>query len=492
MTQIAIRNLSFTYPGSYDPVFEHVSFQLDSDWKLGFTGRNGRGKTTFLRLLMGEYPYEGQILSPLRFDYFPFSVACPAQTTEQIVAELRPEASRWQLLRELSLLGLPEDLLARPFQTLSHGEQTKVLLATLFLAEGHFLLIDEPTNHLDQAGRTLVSDYLCRKRGFILVSHDRSFLDRCIDHILVINRNNIEIQQGNFSTWQQNKQYQDQHEQAENEKLRRDIQRLGQAAKRNSRWAEAVEKSKFGAKNGEGKTDKGYVGHKAAKMMQRAKNNEKRREKALQEKQKLLQNLDHAGAILLKPQRHHSKRLVELQDIAIAYAGREILSHFNLEIENGERIALCGKNGCGKSSLLKLILGELAPSQGSVRLASGLRLSYVPQNSAFLRGSLREYAQKQGLEEALFKAILRQLDFSRLQFEKDMADFSAGQKKKVLLAQSLCQEAHLYIWDEPLNYIDVLSRMQIEELILAHRPTLLFVEHDAAFVQNTATRSIWL
>ena len=153
-------------------------------------------------------------------------------------------------------------------------------------------------------------------------------------------------------------------------------------------------------------------------------------------------------------------------------------------------MALLGGNGSGKSSLLKLICGEVFPHTGLVNIGSRLILSVVPQDALFLSGDLSVYAKEQEIDETLFKAILRKLDFSRVQFDKDMRHLSAGQKKKVLLARSLCQRAHVYIWDEPLNYIDVLSRMQIEELILAYQPTLLFVEHDRAFCDNIATKSV--
>ena len=150
MSSISVENLTFAYPGSYDNVFEDVSFQIDTDWKLGFVGRNGRGKTTFLNLLMGKYEYSGKITASVGFAYFPYPVASPQRLTSEILEEVCPDAEDWQLLRELSLLRVVEDVLRRPFDTLSGGEQTKVLLAALFLNPEKFLLIDEPTNHLDE------------------------------------------------------------------------------------------------------------------------------------------------------------------------------------------------------------------------------------------------------------------------------------------------------------------------------------------------------
>jgi lincosamide and streptogramin A transport system ATP-binding/permease protein len=209
MTLIQVSNLSFGYEGSFQNVFENVSFQMDTDWKLVFVGRNGRGKTTFLNLLMGKYPFQGKISASTQFEYFPFFVQDPDGRTQSLVEGLAPGAAGWQIEKEVSLLKLELEVLERPFTTLSNGEQTKVLLAGLFLRENRFLLIDEPTNHLDLEGRKAVADYLNAKNSFIVVSHDRSFLDACVDHILPINKANIEVQKINFSNWWQNKVLQD-------------------------------------------------------------------------------------------------------------------------------------------------------------------------------------------------------------------------------------------------------------------------------------------
>lgn len=132
------------------------------------------------------------------------------------------------------------------------------------------------------------------------------------------------------------------------------------------------------------------------------------------------------------------------------------------------------------------------PFIGNIHIESGLRISYVPQDTSLLLGDLKSFTAEHNLDEALLKAVLRKLGFERRQFEKDMEQLSAGQKKKVLLAKSLCERAHLYIWDEPLNYVDVLSRMQIEKLLQQYTPTLLFVEHDRAFTDKIATKIVYL
>ncbi|MDP4127559.1 MAG: Lsa family ABC-F type ribosomal protection protein [Bacillota bacterium] len=490
MSLINVASLTFAYGGSYDNIFENVSFQIDTDWKLGFTGRNGRGKTTFLKLLLGNYEYSGNISANVSFEYFPFKVVNKENNTLDVISDIFPDYLHWKLMRELSLLEVSEDSLYRPFDSLSYGEQTKVLFAALFLKENSFLLIDEPTNHLDMAARQLVSDYLNTKRGFILVSHDRAFLDNCVDHILSINQTNIEIQKGNFSCWWENKKRQDSHELAENEKLKKDINRLSDSAKRTNSWSHEVEKTKKGTKNSGSKLDKGYVGHKAAKMMKRSKSIENRQQAAIDDKSKLLKNIEDSDRLKISQLAYHKNRLAELENVSIFYDETMICKEIGFTIEQGDRIALVGKNGSGKSSVIKLICGETINYTGAFRKGSQLKISYVSQDASHLQGNLTDYATNNEIDESLFKAILRKLGFSRVQFEKDMSAFSGGQKKKVLIAKSLCEPAHLCIWDEPLNYIDVLSRIQIEKLLLEYQPTILFVEHDRTFSGNIATKFV--
>lgn len=482
MSVINVENLTFSYPSSEDTVFENVSFRIDTDWKLGFVGRNGRGKTTFLKLLQGKYEYRGKITSSVEFGYFPYAVRDTNCFTEDVLREVCPAAEEWELMREFSFLETNPEVLYRPFGTLSNGEQTKVLLAAMFLNEGRFMLIDEPTNHLDAHAREILSAYLKRKKSFILVSHDRSFLDGCVDHVLSLNRTDIEVQSGNFTSFTENFLRRQEFERRQNERLQSDIKRLQEAARQTSAWADRVEASKVGA------FDKGFVGHKSAKMMKRAKSVEARQQKAIEQKSELLKNTEVESSLKISPLVYRAERLASFSSVAPIYGGREICAPVTFDIVRGERIALDGANGSGKSSLLKLLCGQNIAHTGTVGLGANLVISYVPQDTSHLRGTLTDFAAQSRIDESLFKAILHKMGVDKGQFDKDISAFSDGQKKKVLIAKSLCESAHLYVWDEPLNYIDVYSRIQIENLIKEFHPTMIFVEHDKAFRQSVATR----
>ena len=493
MSLIQVSDLTFAYEGSYDNIFDHVSFQLDTNWRLGFTGRNGRGKTTFLNLLLGKFPYQGSISSSVRFSYFPYAVENEEQFAMAVVEDIYPEYEYWQLQREMNLLELDQEVLWRPYGTLSNGERTKLQLAVLFLKENNFLLIDEPTNHLDIRGRELVSRYLNSKKGFILVSHDRAFLDGCVDHILSINKTNIEVCRGNFTTWWENKARQDAFEQAENEKLKKEISRLEETAKEKAQWSDTAERRKLRHDPMEVDNVKGWrplQGAKAKKTMARSKAIEARQQAAIEEKSKLLKNIERSDTLKIFQTPSHTTRLALLQEVTIQYSGTPVCENISFTIEAGDRIALRGPNGSGKSSLIKLLCGEDIPHSGTVRIGSGLTISLVTQDTSHLKGKLSELAGHSGIDESLFLAMLAKLDVPKSQMEKDMSSLSAGQKKKVLIAKSLCEKAHLHIWDEPMNYIDVISRMQIENLLLEYAPTILFVEHDRAFCENVATKCI--
>lgn len=506
MSLIKITNLTYAYEGSFDNIFDSVSFSIDTDWKLGFIGRNGKGKTTLLNLLLGKYEYTGSIISDAYFDYFPYKVSVEEEevTASELIEKWKPGAEEWRVICELTLLGLDAEVLYRPVKTLSFGERTKVMLAVLFSGENDFLLIDEPTNHLDSNGREIIKNYLASKKGFILVSHDRDLLDACTDHVLVLNRSSIEVQTGNFTSWWQNKEKADAYAISENEKHKREIGKLKASADRTARWAEKSENSKIGfdpiKENDRCISTRAYIGAKTKKMQSRVKNTQERIQREIAEKEGLLNDIESVTDLKLMPLTHHKDTLIECRDLSLSYGDKMVFQHLNLKLCNGDRLFLKGHNGCGKSSLIKAILGKAGFVEhvdeggmildGELGVASGLTISYINQDTSHLKGSLQEYAENNGADYTLLLSLLRQLDFDRNQFGKDIADFSMGQKKKVLIAASLIKPAHIYIWDEPLNYIDVFSRMQLEKLIETYKPTMILVEHDERFREKIGTKLV--
>lgn len=492
MSLIHVNHLTFGYEGSLENLFEDVSFHIDTDWKLGLIGRNGKGKTTFLKLLLGQFPFQGTITKQVVFDYFPFEIEQKEKWAIEIVNEIAPHVEDWEIIKELNLLKANPEILYRNFTQLSGGEQIKILLISLFLKGNNFLLIDEPTNHLDLETKNHLIEYLDKKKGFILISHDRNFLDKTVDHILSINNTNIEIQKGNFSSWQENKDRQDHFELTQNETLQKDIHRLEIASKNTALWSDKIEKSKYNTTNSGSSIDRGYVGHQSAKMMKRSKVMEKRIEQSIEEKSNLLNNIDRNDPLKIIPLVSKKTPFLLANNLQIINHDTRLFQKISFEIKNGDRIALTGKNGIGKSSILKLILGEKLPYDGNLQLANELKISYVSQNTDNLSGNLKEFSVTHKIDESIFKAMLSKMGFSHLDFEKDITQMSEGQKKKILIAKSISQSCHLYLWDEPLNYIDILTRIQIEEALLKYKPTILFVEHDQTFVKKVATKIISL
>jgi len=492
MSVIKIENLTFSYYGYVNPIFEEVTFYFDTDWKTGLIGRNGIGKSTLFKLLLGEEEYQGEISKSVEFIKFPPDISDTTKTVIELFKELTKDVKEWRFLRELNLLDIDESLIYREFETLSKGEQTKILLAVLFTNEKDFLLIDEPTNHLDIEGRKIVSEYLKSKKGFLLISHDRDFLDGCINHVISINRSSIDVQAGNFTSWYENKMMKDSFEITQNERLKKDIKRLREASKQSKSWSDKIEKTKKGVKVSGVKPDKGYIGHQSAKMMKKSKNLENRQNKAIEAKQKLLKDIDTKESLLINCLKHHKDTLISVSNLSAYYGEKQILWSLSFEIKQGDILAVYGKNGSGKSTLIKILSGLNNNYSGEIKPASNLKISYIPQNTSDLHGRLDQYIKNMEADETLCKTILRKLDFSRDLFETDMQNYSDGQKKKVLLSISLSKPAHLFIWDEPLNYIDVISRIQIEEIIKESKPTLVLVEHDRRFVEDVANKIIYL
>ncbi|MBK8550720.1 MAG: ABC-F family ATP-binding cassette domain-containing protein [Ignavibacteria bacterium] len=358
----------------------------------------------------------------------------------------------------------------------------------MFLKNNSFPLIDEPTDHLDMKGRIILGEYLSKRKGFILVSHDRNFIDTCVDHILSINKSDVRINNGNYSQWKYNMEIEEEFERRKNENLRREVKSLEISAKKRRQWSNVKEYEKIGATNEE--TDKGYIGHKSAKLMKRALQIEMRINKKLDEKKTLLKNTEDERKLKIATIKNSKEKLLSVVNASLNFEGKTIFDNFSFDVYKGDRTALIGDNGCGKTSLINAIKKKLKLNDGFIHIPGFLKISYSNQNPEWDSGFLRDHLKENNIDETRFRNILGVMGAWGELFERPLETFSKGELKKVELCKSFIEPGNLLIWDEPLNYLDVMSREQLEVVILESGPTMLFTEHDKMFVENVATNVV--
>lgn len=499
MSTISLKNVSFAYDGQ-DKIFDNLNLNLDSNWKLGLIGRNGRGKTTFMKMLLKQVEYQGTIQSDLEFNYYPQVINDPDNLTIYALQE-QFNFEEWELKRELNLLHAKENIIWQPFSTLSGGEQTKILLALCFINQHSFALLDEPTNHLDEDTRNQVAQYLHnKKQGLIVISHDRNFVDKVVDHTLAIEMQKIRLEQGNYTRYEKQKELEDESNIAYNAKLEKQIKNLHASQQKMQTFAQRSESNKNAGAKMKGDIrhrstvyDKGFMGHKAAKKMKLAKNVEARLDKNIEERKGLLKNIEADNDLAMNFVPDHRKHLITAKGISLAYDKLPLFQPTTFDLMRGHQIVITGKNGIGKSSLFKAITNTFAGTiTGKLHSADKISISYLSQIEQSNNLSLKDFAQKHHLNYADFLNILHKLGTERDIFTNSINQMSSGQQKKVYLAKSLLEPANLYLWDEPLNYLDVFNQEQIIQLIKKYHPTMLVIEHDQRFIDELGAQVIHL
>ena len=523
MSTIVCRGLSFGYDGSEKNVFTGLDLVIDTGRRSALVGRNGRGKTTLLRLIHGELtPDRGSIERAVGTRRFPCMPSSPASSAFEAAKDAAGPFRRWEaemdrlleigdedslerygalqarfqnaggygidadIARELAALDVGPVVWQRPFRELSGGERTRCLLAGLFARDEGYVLVDEPTNHLDRAGRAYLAAYLTTKPGFLLVSHDRAFLDACIEQVIALNRDTVETERTAFSVWREHFRQRLVAQEIRNAELRKEIARLGASARDRRAWAMKRESDKTAH------ADKGAIGARAARQMKRGLVTERRAERSVEARRATLVDTEKAYALKIEcPGVRHSRALVTATDLVVHRDG-PLFEPVSFRISPGDRLAIVGPNGCGKTSLADLIAGDALACEGSLLRPAFVTVAHARQQPRWTRGSLRERLAGDGIDETRFRTNMAALGVSESVLERPIESMSFGQQKKLELARSIATPADLLIWDEPLNFIDVDAREIIEDAVLRDTPTLVFIEHDAAFIDRVSTSRVEL
>ena len=528
MAYLSLNNITFSYSNPYQEVFSDLSLQIDTSWRTGLIGRNGYGKSTMLKLIRGILKQDsGSIAVPAEILYLPsFSEwqafdesADVRQMIRQTVAPFSEWEARMEILigrsdteamdeygeleqkyatsggyeiddrieREIVKLGFDVGTLQRRFTELSGGEKMRALIAGLFLKQGVYPVLDEPTDHLDIYARAILGEYLSEKDGFLIATHDRNLLDRCADHIVCIRKSDVIVRKGNYSEFVFQEQRIEESERRRDENLKREIKALREEALDRRSWAGSAENRKNGKSDYEGMMDKGYLGAIAARIMKRALHAERRMQRDIEAKEGLLRNKEKTRKLKMPEQSESDGVVLQFDSLTLVRSGKTLVENFSLRMKRGDRIAVTGPNGCGKTSIFQAILGELPIVSGSVHRNSRLRIHYLPQQSEVLKITLRELIESHREDLTEYRNILAALGSTGDILDQRLDTMSAGERKKVDMARSFLSGWDLLLWDEPMNFLDINTREQIEETILRYEPTLLFIEHDVRFIENVAT-----
>ena len=514
MIEIQVKDLVKSFEVGHN-VLDGLTFQIDQGERVGLLGKNGAGKTTLFKILTGEIDYdEGQVtigqgrrvglISQIPVYPAGYTVEdvlrsafdrlhALAEEMEALTARMAAGENDPTLLRRYGTLSekfetfggydtdvavnkianglsISREMRSQLFDSLSGGEKTRVNLGRLILEDTDILLLDEPTNHLDLHATEWLEEYIRGFRGTVVaISHDRYFLDRIVTRVIEIEGGKAEFYSGNYSFYAVEKERRFQERMKQYEKEQAKIEQLEKAAEQLRMWA--------------------FQG--MDKTYRRAISMEKRIERMrTTSKPTQARKMDARFSTA----EFHGDEVLALRNLAKSYGDKHLFDGINLKIEGGERIALIGDNGTGKSTLIKMIMGELYPDDGRIRTGPQVRAAYLPQIVHFDHPdwNLVEnmMAAKRGLSAQSARNRLAAYDFRGEDVMKPVSVLSGGEQSRLRLCMLMDDEINFLILDEPTNHLDIDSREWIEEAVEAYDGTLLFVSHDRYFINRFATR-IW-
>ena len=514
MIEIQVNGLVKSFEVGHN-VLDGLTFQIDQGERVGLLGKNGAGKTTLFRILTGELEGdEGQVTigQGRRLGLISQIPVYPAGYTvedvlrsafsrleklagemEDLTARMAAGESDPALLRRYGTLSerfevfggydtdvavnkiaqglsISREMREQLFDSLSGGEKTRVNLGRLILEDTDILLLDEPTNHLDLHATEWLEEYIRSFRGTVVaISHDRYFLDRTVNRIIEVQDGKAEFYSGNYSFYAVEKERRFQERMKQYEKEQAKIQQLEKAAEQLRLWAfQGMDKTYRRAISMERRIERMRTTSKPTKA------------------RKIDARFTTAE--------FHGDEVLGIRNLSKAYGEKRLFESISLKVEGGERIALIGDNGTGKSTLIKMIVGELYPDDGRLRTGPQVREAYLPQIIHFDHPdwNLVEnmMAAKKGLSAQSARNRLAAYEFRGEDVLKPVSVLSGGEQSRLRLCMLMDDDINFLILDEPTNHLDIVSREWIEEAVEAYDGTLLFVSHDRYFINRFATR-IW-
>lgn len=513
MIECSINNLTKYYGAN--KIFENISFELKTGDRVGLIGQNGCGKTTLMKILMGAEDYhEGNISyrSGARLGYLDqiyrytpnttvieileksfediWNLKYRLRTIEDKLKILNGEALETEMksyglvLEQYELAGgyevdtninkvikglmIPDSFKTKPFEKLSGGERTRVLLAKLLLEQPDILLLDEPTNHLDIDSIEWLEGFLSDYKGTVLiVSHDRCFLDKVVSRIIELEPTVVNTYDGNYSDYVVEKERRFELAYKEYIKNQRKIDQMERQIERYRIWG-AMRDSE--------------------KMYKRAKELEKRLDKIQVLDRPILENskirlnnmeIQRTGKIVLK-----------VENVSKSFSDKKLFLDLSFTLFYQDRLCIMGKNGSGKSTFLRILLGEIGPNNGMFSFGANVRIGYLPQNIVFENEEmtiLEYFINKHSITQLEARSELAKLLFLKDDVYKKISSLSGGEKSRLKLCSLIFDKVNFMILDEPTNHLDIDSREILEETLINFTGTILFVSHDRYFVRKVAT-----
>ena len=513
MIDISVSNLSKEFEVG-KKILDGLTFQIDQGERVGLLGKNGAGKTTLFKILTGELDWDdGEVhIAPgkgvgliSQIPVYPpeYTVEDVLQTAfgrlhdmekemEELTVRMGQDSDPALLRRYDALtaafeagggydtvtplnkvcngLEISQGMRGQLFSSLSGGEKTRVNLARLILEDTDILLLDEPTNHLDLRATEWLEEYLDRYKGTVLaISHDRWFLDRVVKRVIEIQEGKAEFYEGNYSFYVVEKEHRYQEKLKQYEKEQAKIEQLEKAAEQLRVWA--------------------YSGND--KTFKRAQSMEKRIERLrTTDKPTKERRLD----IKFGEREFRGDEVLTIKELKKSFDGRTLFDHVNLEVVGGERIALLGDNGTGKSTLLKILLKEEEPDSGKLKMGPTVKVGYLPQIIHFShteRNLVDTMIYEQDCSTQTARNRLAAFNFRGEDVFKPVSALSGGEQSRLRLCMLMDEKINLLILDEPTNHLDIASREWIEDAVADYEGNLLFVSHDRYFIKQFATR-IWM